>query len=310
MPEARRRVTIVGLGVTGQSLGLALRQAMPELEVVGHDREPDATRTATKAGAVNRTHWNLIRACEGAALIVLALPTRECLATLGALEHELAPGTVITDTAPLKLPQARWATAHLPRDVHFVGGHPLAPMGAPHAQAFANSTYCLTPSPDAAPEAVAAISRFVEAIGAQPAYLDPAEHDGLVWELEGAGALAVSTSLASLADAPGRLDAGWLAQAASAEALALAERAERLLAGATDAADWGTARAALLQLRAAVDEIVRRLDEDPSRAGEVADSLRQRREQSLRDNRQPDDRSAGQTLSTSQASWRRLLGMR
>jgi len=310
VPDHSRRVTIVGLGATGQSLGLALRQAMPDGEIVGHDRDPDVARAATKAGAVSRAHWNLISACEHSALVLLALPTRECLATLEALQSELPPGTIVTDTAPLKLPLARWAAAHLSGDVHFVGGHPLAPVTKPDARAFVGSTYCLTPNPDTAPEAVESISRVVEAIGAQPAFLDPVEHDGLIWELEGAGALAVALSLAGLAEASGRLDAGWLAQAASADALALASRGEDLLAGVGSEADWHTARAALVQLRGAVDALLRRLDDDPSLAAEVADSLREGRAQSLRDRRETGTAAGKETPSTSQASWRRLLGMR
>ncbi len=183
MPRAARKLTIVGLGATGHSLGLALRAALADVEIVGHDRDPDASLAAKQAGAVDSTHWNLVSACDGAAVVMLALPTRECRSTLEALREELAPGTVVTDTAPLKLPLVRWASQHLPPTVHFVGGHPLAGVDPPRASAFSEATYCLTPTPDTDPEAVAVVSRLVESIGARPAFTDPSEHDGLMWEL-------------------------------------------------------------------------------------------------------------------------------
>ncbi|MGQ9715149.1 MAG: prephenate dehydrogenase/arogenate dehydrogenase family protein, partial [Anaerolineae bacterium] len=68
------KITIVGLGLVGSSLGLALRAQGGEYEVVGHDREPAVASQARKMGAVDATEWNLIAACEGADLICLALP--------------------------------------------------------------------------------------------------------------------------------------------------------------------------------------------------------------------------------------------
>ena len=53
------RVTIIGLGRIGTSLGLALKASQPKLEIVGHDLAPDRLGAARKLGAVDRTEWNL-----------------------------------------------------------------------------------------------------------------------------------------------------------------------------------------------------------------------------------------------------------
>ena len=67
---AKPTVAIVGLGVIGSSLGLALKKAGGNFEIVGHDREPSVSGKARKIEAVDKTSWNLINAVEGADLVV------------------------------------------------------------------------------------------------------------------------------------------------------------------------------------------------------------------------------------------------
>ncbi|MBI2322593.1 MAG: prephenate dehydrogenase/arogenate dehydrogenase family protein, partial [Chloroflexi bacterium] len=119
------RITIVGLGLIGGSLGLALRRGQVEHELVGYDADAQAARAAQRRGAVDRAVGDLGAAIDGARLVVLATPVlavRELLAALGPL---LAPGCVVTDTASTKTAVLRWAAELLP-DVAFVGGHPMA----------------------------------------------------------------------------------------------------------------------------------------------------------------------------------------
>lgn len=186
----KAKITIVGLGLVGSSLGLALREQGGNYEIVGHDREPAAASRARKMGAVDATEWNLIAACEEADLICLALPLAGIRSTLEAIAQDLKPGTIVTDTATLKGPVLAWADELLPAHVSFVGGNPvLAPAeaiqaarGAEGASAslFKGARYCLTPSPGADPEAVQVVSDMVTSIGAEPYFLDAAEHDGLM----------------------------------------------------------------------------------------------------------------------------------
>ncbi|MGQ9594617.1 MAG: prephenate dehydrogenase [Anaerolineae bacterium] len=184
------KITIVGLGLVGSSLGLALRAQGGEYEVVGHDREPAVASQARKMGAVDATEWNLIAACEGADLICLALPLSGIRSTLQAIAQDLKPGAIVTDTATLKQPVLAWAEELLPEHVSFVGGDPiLAPAEAARARhgvegasaaLFKGAQYCLTPSPTADPDAVQVISEMVAGLGAEPYFLDAAEHDGLM----------------------------------------------------------------------------------------------------------------------------------
>lgn len=190
---SKPRITIVGTGFIGGSIGLALHQTEADFEIVGHDREHGAARKAQKIGAVDRVNWNLVSACEGADLIVIATPVGAIKDTLTAVGPYLKPGCLITDTASIKAQVMEWAEEILPKEVNFVGGdpivgdvgatgagHPSGGIDAARADLFSGAIYCLMPSAGAASDAVRLASDFVRLLGAKPYFLDPLEHDGLM----------------------------------------------------------------------------------------------------------------------------------
>ncbi len=193
------RTTVVGLGLVGSSIGLALKGTGAEFEIVGHDKDSNAAKRAYKSGCVDRTEWNLINACDGADLIVISTPLAGVKSTLAAIGQDLKAGAVVTDTARLKVPVLNWARESLPDTVHFVGGHPIyAPRSfwqssremvlqpeTPSTELLAGAIYCLTPGTDTPPEALRAVADLAQAVGAKPYYLDAEEHDGLVAAVEG-----------------------------------------------------------------------------------------------------------------------------
>ncbi len=188
---SKPRIAIIGLGLIGGSIGLALRRIGNDYEVIGHDRKHTVAGQARKRGAVGKTEWNLISACEGADLIIIATPVMAIKETLTAIAPYLKPGCLVTDTANIKEPVMTWAKEILPDTVSFVGGDPIIsqetsagslPTGIEGARAdlFQGGLYCLTPSSEAAPQAVQLATDLVHLLGARPFFLDAAEHDGLV----------------------------------------------------------------------------------------------------------------------------------
>lgn len=184
------RIAIIGLGRIGGSMGLALKKTNADLEIVGHDKDSRTARLAQKRGAVDKTDWNLLNACQGAGLVVLALPLGEIRDTLTVLSKDLPPGVIVTDTAATKVPVLEWAQV-LPPGVHFVGGDPIVPptrSGSPDASGieaadaglFQGALYCLTPTPTVDPGAVEVMTGFVALLDAKALFLDSQEHDGLV----------------------------------------------------------------------------------------------------------------------------------
>ncbi|HIQ05434.1 MAG TPA: prephenate dehydrogenase/arogenate dehydrogenase family protein, partial [Anaerolineae bacterium] len=210
------RITIVGLGFIGTSIGLALKATSKpqEFELVGHDKEPKAASLARKRKAVDRTEWNLISACEPADMIILALPVAAIHDTLAAIAQYLKPGCLVTDTASLKGPVLAWAEELLPREVDFVGGDPIvaaAPTGegeavtggeAASASIFKDAFYCLTPAPFASAKAVQLTADMATRLGAKPYFLDAAEHDGLIAAVDHLPALLANALLSTTVQAP------------------------------------------------------------------------------------------------------------
>lgn len=179
-------MTIVGLGLIGTALGLALKAGgLANLRIIGHDKDPDASSFALKAKAVDRTEWNLIRAVEKADLVVLAVPLAEMRGLFEAMAPALKAGCVVTDTASTKAVVTQWAAELLPAHVYFVGGNPIVQAGtggqrAAAASLFQRTLYAITALPQTSPEAIQVVVGMVEATQAQPLFLEPAEHDGLV----------------------------------------------------------------------------------------------------------------------------------
>jgi prephenate dehydrogenase len=189
MSDQKFTITIVGTGVIGTSLGMALKQQENPPRLLAHDKDLSVASNAVKQGAFDKAEWNLINACEAADLIVLAIPLSGVRATLEAIAPDLKPNAVITDTCPSKQPVLAWATELLPDHVQFVGGNPLvyatgAGIANASADLFRDRLYALTPAASANEEAVQLMTGLVSLVGAEPFFLDPAEHDGLLTAVE------------------------------------------------------------------------------------------------------------------------------
>jgi prephenate dehydrogenase len=181
-----RRVAIVGLGLIGGSLGMALKRARgAEVEVVGYARSFQKGVEARRRGAVDRSEEELSTALQGAELVVIATPVLAIPEILGQIGKCLPAGCIVTDTASTKAKVMEWAEELLPPGVSFIGGHPMAGkefsgIEAAEATLFQGCIYCLTPSPGASSQDVEAVAALVREIGARPLLMEASRHDHLV----------------------------------------------------------------------------------------------------------------------------------
>ena len=177
------RITIVGMGPIGASIGLALKRAhLPDLEVVGTSGNGRALSAASKIGAVDSTTGNLRSAITDAGLVILDTHVGETLEILEAIGPVLDDGCIVTDTCPTKVPLVSWAEKNLPRGISFVGGRPM-PKSTPDSveqadpSIFRDTEYCIIPSRSADQASVRTVVGMVERLEAKPLFLDPHEHD-------------------------------------------------------------------------------------------------------------------------------------
>jgi prephenate dehydrogenase len=187
-----QRVLIIGLGLIGGSIGLALRRWANErktdgrapLEVTGFDTNLDHQRAAEKMGAVDRGAWDLAKAAREADVVVVATPVLAMRDVFADLAPQLREGAIVTDTASTKANVLAWAAERLPRGVDFVGGHPMAgktqSIEGAEADLFAGATWCIAPAVTASEDAVRTVLGLVAACGAEAFFVDPHEHDGYV----------------------------------------------------------------------------------------------------------------------------------
>jgi prephenate dehydrogenase len=248
---SKSRVAIVGLGLIGGSIGLALKKSNLDVEVIGHDKNTGVASRAQKRGAVDATKWNLIDACDGAGLIFLALPIDGIKDTLAALKPHLTPGVIVTDTATTKVPVLKWAS-ELPDGVQFVGGDPVIKIDrvgtetgidAANADLFKGAAYCIVPSKTAAAQAVDTVASFAAMLGAKPLFIDAAEHDGLMTGVEHLPALLATALLAATVRSPGWREMSKLAGADFRAATGVAPQdgsgaREQFLAHRADLTRW------------------------------------------------------------------------
>src|SRR3990167_407336 len=118
------RVTIIGLGLIGGSLGMALRRR--GMRVTGYSRKTSTLRAAKRRGAIDVGTTNLRAAVREADLVVLATPVDTIVPMARRVARLVHPGTILTDAGSTKVRIVRSLERFLPRHVSFVGAHPLA----------------------------------------------------------------------------------------------------------------------------------------------------------------------------------------
>jgi prephenate dehydrogenase len=187
-----KQMAVIGLDVTNASLALALRALTPPLEVILYDDERAVARRALAEDICDSVARGYEQACltphgNGPVdLVVIGGPQISLADRFAGIAPHLKPGVLVTDTARLKAPSMALAEAHLPADVHFVGGHvipnPTAGVDAHVASAerLEDALYCLTTPRGTSADIIETVSALAEAVGATPLFIGVAEHDGLL----------------------------------------------------------------------------------------------------------------------------------
>jgi len=180
-------VAIVGVGLIGGSIGLALRKRNLARRVVGIGRRQVSLRIARRVGAVTNTTIELAKGVADADLVIVCTPVGRVVEDVRAVAEHAPQGTLITDVGSTKraivsaldsdLPEEG-----LPHDCRFLGGHPLAgsEKGGPSnadAELFEGRVALVTPTANSTGEDYDQIEAFWEALGSVVIKMSPEEHD-------------------------------------------------------------------------------------------------------------------------------------
>lgn len=176
------KVAILGVGLIGGSVGLALRERGLARRVVGIGRRAASLRMARKVGAVTATTLDLPRGVAGAELVVVATPVRQIVGHVRQAAEHCASGALIIDAGSTKGEIVAELKESFGRGVRFVGSHPLAgseKAGPAEARSdlFAGRTVVITPSTATTEQDLRETAAFWSALGAVVRSMSPDEHD-------------------------------------------------------------------------------------------------------------------------------------
>ncbi|MER2090617.1 MAG: prephenate dehydrogenase [Sporosarcina sp.] len=175
-------VTIIGLGLIGGSLGLALKRN-PDVEVTGFDQSPSTMEEAYRRGIIDTYAPSAEQAVRQADVVIFATPVNT---TIGMMQEasswKLKEDVIMTDTGSTKGSIMEAASALIKQGVVFIGGHPMAGshksgVSAAKEHLFENAYYILTPDSKTDTKYVERLQRLLVPTKGKIAVLDAEEHD-------------------------------------------------------------------------------------------------------------------------------------
>jgi prephenate dehydrogenase len=215
------KITIIGLGQIGASMGLALANHKDQVITLGHDKSPETARKAQKMGAVESISYNLPAAVENADVIVLAIPFDAVFETLKIIARDMHEEAVVMDTAPIKSVIVEWVKEFLPPRRHYVGLTPaLNPacledanlgLDAARADLFQKGAVAISAPHGTAEGALKLATDFVTLLGALPFFADPEEVDGVMAATHILPGLSAAALVEAITSQPGWSDIRKLA---------------------------------------------------------------------------------------------------
>ena len=175
-------VCIIGLGLIGGSIGLSMKKNNFESKIIGYAKTEKTLLKAVERGLVDNAEKSLVKAVDGADLIILATP----LSTFRPIIEEIAPflkkGSIVTDTGSAKFTVLEELKDLIPNEVEFIPGHPIAgteesgpESGFP--ELFENRWCILTPTENNSKESIESIKYFWELLGSKVEIMDALHHD-------------------------------------------------------------------------------------------------------------------------------------
>ncbi len=177
-----KTVAIVGVGLIGGSIGLALRQRKLAEQVIGIGRRQESLRVARRIGAVDHTTVDIEKGVVEAELVIVCTPVGRIVEDVRKAALHCPEGMLLTDAGSVKQAIVAALDEGLPRACRYLGGHPLAGSektgpGFAKADLFEGHIAILTPTKNTMAEDFDFLEEFWGALGSVVVQLSPEEHD-------------------------------------------------------------------------------------------------------------------------------------
>ncbi len=180
-----KNISVIGLGLIGGSLAIALKNIKKDIIVTGFDRDPESVSIALYRKIIDIAAGSYKEAVTDADLVIIATPVRLIADIAFEIKDHLKPDTIVTDVGSAKLNIVEKINKIFPKGVIFIGGHPMAGSeneGVLSAKSdlFLNAYYILTPTDTTRSEALVSLHNLFTKIGAKVITVSPVEHDKIV----------------------------------------------------------------------------------------------------------------------------------
>jgi prephenate dehydrogenase len=180
-----QRMTIIGVGLLGGSIGLAVKQRLNGCHIIGCAHREGSLRQAKELGAIDEWTLDPLAAVRGSDLVILCTPVSLIPHWLDRIAPELGAGAVVTDVGSTKAAIVAAGDRLIRPPARFVGSHPMAGsaqkgVSVARADLFEGATCIVTPSAATHPTAIQTVADFWRGLGMRIVQHDPAEHDRLV----------------------------------------------------------------------------------------------------------------------------------
>jgi len=177
-----RRVAILGTGLLGGSVALALKEKGLVEHIVGTSRHEASLKAALEKKVIDEAMTDINKAIQGADLVILASPVKVILEHIKDISKHLRRGCLVTDVGSVKGMIVETAEKHFPPHVLFVGSHPMAgseKSGVAFASAdlFKGATCLMTPTDKTNKVARDKVKHLWTTLGADVRFMDPVKHD-------------------------------------------------------------------------------------------------------------------------------------
>jgi len=177
-----KQTTVVGLGLLGGSISLAVLRSFARVKVVGYTHRPSTRDKARNLAVASEVVDDICRSVSEADLVILATPLCTFENIFFEIAESLPDGCIVTDVGSTKVLPHRWAAKKLPKRVHYVGSHPIAgseQRGVEFARddLFDQAMCILTTTDKTNRRAVQTLKKFWSELGCFVKIMAPAEHD-------------------------------------------------------------------------------------------------------------------------------------
>jgi len=181
--NTQKKIGIIGLGLIGGSLSMALKKKFPSQQIIGVD-DKQSTDYALSVNSIDISFSvQEVRKCAKMCdIIFLCTPINQIMTLMPVISESIKPGTLITDVGSTKRAIVKEAEKYFFHDTYFIGGHPLTGnegygIASADPMMFENTVYALTPSQHIPQKLIRYLGILLETIGAKVYFLSPALHD-------------------------------------------------------------------------------------------------------------------------------------